>query len=519
MLTRTFLTAALVAGLALSASANVSFEFIDWANGPVQFIMTKEEQAKWKAVRTEEEAKAFVALFWARRDPTPGTARNEGREDFEARVAYADRYLAAGERVRGAMTDRGKALIVYGMPKRITRSDAGQEPGEGPELQPDERATSQFIQWFYEDSEEVKEVFGVSRAMLRFVDRFGVNDYRIERGPIDLVASAQRAIARRIIQPDLTEPPSYATPAAPAAAEAAGADAPATVATELATAALRKAIDDFKASAPVEKTAYATWGEYVTGAGDYFVPVMLYIPKRSGITASEGVTFFGVVQDESGKDVHTFEVPAKLTATKEDFYVDRSLRGLPAGKHRGYFGVAENGKVLTVAAADMNLSGTLDKDAAAISGLILSNHLYPLPEAQQPDDPYAFGGLKIVPKADRTFTPADELWYFVELRNPGVVQPSPTDAVPIVGAPAAAPKVQVKIDIEGTDATGKKKKMSAPPREVDAVEIKGVPGHFGLGSAIPLATFKPGDYTFTMKVIDTVRKSSYTLTDTFRVVQ
>jgi GWxTD domain-containing protein len=513
------LTAALTAALALGASADVSFEFIDWVNGPVQFLLTKEEQAKWKTVRTDDEARAFAALFWARRDPTPGTARNEAREDFEARVDYADRNLAAGERIRGAMTDRGRTLILYGMPKRITRGGTTHKPGPGPDLQADERETSQFIQWHYEESAEVKEIFGVARATLRFVDRFGLNDYKLERGPIDLVASAERAAARRITQPDLTAAPSQSTPAAPVAVEAVAVQTPAAPQTDLTTASLQKAVDDFKTSAKSAKTTYATWGEYVTSGGDYFVPVMLYVPKSSGIAASENLTFFGVVQDESGKNVQAFEVPASLVPTKNDFYVDRSLKGLPAGKHRGYFGLAENGTVVSLAATDMNLAGSLDKDAATVSRLILSNNLYPLTEAQRPDDPYAFGGLKVVPKADRLFTPADELWYFIELRNPGIAQPSPTDAVPIVGAPVATPKVQIKIDVEGTDADGKRKKMSAPPREVDAVEIKGVPGHYGVGSAIPLATFKPGDYTFTMKVIDTVRKSSYTVSDTFRVVQ
>jgi GWxTD domain-containing protein len=516
MSSRRFLTAALVAGLALGASAEVSLEYIDWAKGPVQFLMTRDELAKWKTVRTNDEARAFAALFWARRDPTPGTARNEAHEDFEVRVDYADRNLANGERLRGAMTDRGKALILYGMPKRMSRSATTQQLGS-PDLQADPRETAQFIQWTYEESDEVKEIFGVPRATLRFVDRFGLGDYKLERGAVDLNAAAQRAVARRITQPELSVAPSYSTPAAPAAVESAPAQAAAAVQTELATASLQKAIDDFRTSPKSAKTTHVSWGEYVTAGGEYFVPVMLYVPKSSGIAASENLTFFGVVQDAGGKNVQAFEVPAALVPTKNDLYVDRSLKGLPAGNHRGYFGLAENGTVVSLVAADMSLAGSLDRNAPAVSGLILSNHLYPLTAAQRPDDPYAFGGLKVVPKADRTFTPADELWYFVELRNPGVVQPGPTDAVPIVGAVVAGPKVQIKIDVEGTDVDGNRKKMSAPPREVDAVEIKGVPGHYGVGSAIPLATFKPGDYTFTMKVIDTVRKASYTVSDTFRV--
>jgi len=48
--------------------------------------------------------------------------------------------------------------------------------------------------------------------------------------------------------------------------------------------------------------------------------------------------------------------------------------------------------------------------------------------------------------------------------------------------------------------------------------MKGVPGHYGIGSAIPLASFAPGDYSFTVKVIDTVKKASYTISDKFKLV-
>jgi hypothetical protein len=156
-----------------------------------------------------------------------------------------------------------------------------------------------------------------------------------------------------------------------------------------------------------------------------------------------------------------------------------------------------------------------------VSGLILSNNLYPLSEAQRPTDPFAFGGIKVIPKADHVFRTSDELWYFFELRNPGIPTPAADAPVPVAGEAAPVlPKIQVKIDLEGTtDAEKKKVKMSAPPRETEAIAMRGVEGHYGVGNAIPLATFKPGEYTFTVKVIDTVKKSSFTLTDKFRIIE
>ena len=515
---RILLISALLLAVAAGAFA-VSPEFTEWAQGPAQFIMTKEEAAQWKSLRTDDEAKAFVALFWARRDPTPGTPRNEYKEQFDAAVAFADKNLATNKRVRGSMTDRGKTLILYGQPKKVEQSALRQETA-GPRNDTINEDNDPWIQWIYED-DAAREFFRLPRMTIRFVDRAATNDFKIARGGADLTAAQQRAIAKSITQPNLTEAPSFAPAPAPAAAAAPAPVAAPAMTTALTTAELAAAVDAFKAAQknPYEKRSYATWGEYVTSDGAPYVPVILYVPKSAGISGS-GLTFFGVVQDEAGKNIAAFEEPATLNASKDDFYIDKTLTALPGGKNRGIFGLAQDGKPLTMVATDMTLAGNLDKDAAAVSPLILSNNVYPLTTPQQPTDPFAFGGVKVVPKADKIFHPADELWYFFELRNPGIAEAAPAadGTVPVNAAPST-PKIQLKIDVEGIDTKGQKHKMAAPPREVEAIEMKGVPGHYGIGSAIPLATFAPGDYTFTVKVIDTVKKASYTISDKFKVVE
>ncbi|MFL6245175.1 MAG: GWxTD domain-containing protein [Thermoanaerobaculia bacterium] len=535
---RTFLTALVIAGCMLSGTVAfaLSAEYLDWGRGPAQFLMTKEEAAKWKTITSDDEAKAFVALFWARRDPTPDTPRNEYREEYERRVLTADKNFQTDKK-RGALTDRGKALILFGQPKKIERTGGQRQSalpgasGTGSQAT-DTSGNDSFVGagssedtagqiWSYE-GDDARALFGQARAPLRFVDRNGKSDFTLERGGPDIARAQQTAITRSLKSPDLTVAPTFGGAAA-AAAPAAGAmpvpEAPA-VQTELTTESLKAAVAEMKAATknPYENKAFATWGEYVTAEGEYFVPVQVYVPKSAGLNASQSLTFFGVVQDETGKNVAAFEEPAKLVASKDDLFVDRSFTGLPAGKYRGYFGLADNGKPVSMVTADMQLAGTMDKDAAGVSPLILSNNVYPLPVAQMPTDPHAFGGLKVVPKGDRTFRPADELWYFVELRNPGVDMPAP--AADGTTAAEGMPKIQIKIDVEGTEkVSGKKVKRPAPPREIEALAIKGVPGHYGIGNAIPLTSFKAGDYTFNVKVIDTVKKASYTLSEKFTVVE
>lgn len=535
---RTYLAAVAVAALALNAFA-LSAEYLDWGRGPAQFLMTKEESAKWKTIASDDDAENFVALFWARRDPTPNTPRNEYREEFERRVAQADKNFISDKK-RGALSDRGKMLILFGQPKKMERSGGQRQaalpgmPGATGSTSSATSASDPFAGggsdettaaqvWTYE-GDDARTLFGQARATLRFVDRQGKSDYILERGGVDVASAQQKIVTRSLTQPNLTVAPTFAAAAAAPAAEAMPVlDIPAAMPTELTTESLKAAVAEMRAASTNswEKKGYATWGEYVTADGEYFVPVQLYVPKSAGLSASQNLTFFGVVQDETGKNVAAFEEPATLTVSKDDFFADRSLTALPAGKYRGYFGLAENGKPVSMASTDMQLAGTLDKTTASVSQLILSNNVYPLPEAQKADDPYAFGGLKVVPKGDRTFRSSDELWFFVELRNPGLTEPAVAaeGTVPVTGAAAASTKIQVKIDVDGVEAGGKKVRRPAAPREIEAIELKGVPGHYGIGNSIPLTSFKPGEYTFNVKVIDTIKKASYTLSEKFTVVE
>ena len=500
-----FLMAALIAVVAATGFA-LSPDHSEFGKGPATFLMTKEEAAQWKQIPTDEEAAKFIALFWARRDPTPGTPRNELREEFDARVKFSDDNFTVGK-MKGSMSDRGKTIILFGGPKHIQRSTLNRGPAAG-------TVTDQAagIQTFVYEGESATLNFNAARATIRFEDERGRGEYILQRGgAIDYAGAQARAIARFITQPNLTEAPRFGAPAQQTfvdIAPAAAAPAPAPVLTDLTTEAFKSAVAEYKKAgkSQFDKPVYATTGEFVTSDGVTFTPVLVYVPKGSAPASVS--TFFAVVEDASGKSVLAFEEPAKLNPTKYDFFVDKTLM-LPAGKYRGFFGLADNGKPVALVSADMELAGKLDKDAPAASMILISNNVFPLPEAQAPTDPFAFGGLKVVPKADKVFRTSDELWYFVELRNPGMAGEGE----------AAKPNVQVKMDVEGTETGGKKVKMSAPPTEVDALVLKGVPNHYGIGSSIPLASFKPGDYTFNVKIIDTVKKASYTLSEKFKVVE
>src|SRR5258707_3215694 len=123
------IAAILAAAVATSAFAALSPAKTEWGRGPVQFLMTAEEKAAWKAIQSDADADAFSELFWARRDPTPATPRNEFHEEFDTRVKSADDNFSHG-RTKGSVTEQGRLLIVFGPPstpvKRTTTPGSSQ---------------------------------------------------------------------------------------------------------------------------------------------------------------------------------------------------------------------------------------------------------------------------------------------------------------------------------------------------------------------------------------------------------
>src|SRR2546430_6503897 len=88
-----------------------------WLDEDVSYIITHEERAAFKALKTDEEREQFIDQFWLRRDPTPDTVDNEFKEEHYRRIAYANERFASG--IPGWKTDRGQIYIKYGPPDEI----------------------------------------------------------------------------------------------------------------------------------------------------------------------------------------------------------------------------------------------------------------------------------------------------------------------------------------------------------------------------------------------------------------
>lgn len=133
-----------------------------WLNEDVAYIITNEERAAFKRLQSDPEREHFIEQFWERRDPTPGTAENEFKEEHYRRIAYANQHFSSS--IAGWKTDRGRIYITYGPPDEIDDHSS-----ESP---------TPFQQWRY------KYIEGIGRnIIIEFADPTHTGEFHMTTDP------------------------------------------------------------------------------------------------------------------------------------------------------------------------------------------------------------------------------------------------------------------------------------------------------------------------------------------------
>ena len=90
---------------------------LDSLYGPLVYLMQPDERGVYPALSLAGK-RDYLRRFWAQRDPTPGTAKNEAEETFNARIAVVNRKFreSGTSHVPGWRTDRGRIYLEYGPP-------------------------------------------------------------------------------------------------------------------------------------------------------------------------------------------------------------------------------------------------------------------------------------------------------------------------------------------------------------------------------------------------------------------
>jgi len=95
-------------------------KYDQWLKKEVNLIISDAEKEELKKLIKDKDKEKFIAIFWAKRDPTPRTDKNEFREEYYKRLEYIKTSFIYGYK-KGIETDMGKVYLYFGKPLNVSR--------------------------------------------------------------------------------------------------------------------------------------------------------------------------------------------------------------------------------------------------------------------------------------------------------------------------------------------------------------------------------------------------------------
>jgi len=477
------LTLVVISLVAAPGFAQMSPEYAEWPDGPASVLLSDGERADYAALSSDEQAEAFIALFWARRDPDLDTRRNEFKLEFDTRVVAADGQFGEAE-TRGALTDRGRVLLLLGVPEHHFSAEIGNFMANLYRVQPPVRSSSVDTDvemhgvtfdiltgvshiWEY-TSEQIPESIDIGKrtkeVVFAFFDTNGTGDYRLmttirrATAGVDVLAALPAAL---ILHPELDELPAFPL--------IAGADA--------ATESQIQWLEAESKSWP--EGAHAAVYQGVAVANYFPAWVFVALPKD----VPEADVMVGRLVRADGGVEGTFQVPAAGLKTARGMAYELALPA-PDGGSRLELALATGGQPIAVHELAMEFEEA-SSEGTYVSPVFGGGEVVKRGDYQA-GEPFVFGGFHLVVRPDGVFDYSDELSYFGFVVRPGLGED---------GKPAATIRMRLKYD--------GKQVSSAPPRPAELSEV--APDVFMFGSSLPL-DFLPagGEYAIRLTVEDTI---------------
>jgi GWxTD domain-containing protein len=528
-----FLSAAAALLLASAAFGQLS-KYKDWAKTPEASFLTPAERQAWSKLASDADAEKFIADYWAKRGGDPF------KQEIARRIAAADQQFKLRSQ-KGSESARGRVFLTLGNPSRVMESRAGgadaQSPPDGSgsssglaALQDQNSAAAVVQTWVYDKSKfDASWDVGEVRAQINVDPQRGRDDLvnaALVNKAIDKVNEGRLAEVQKKMA--AAGAPAGGAPAAPAAAAApapAAAPPPAPAAAAALPAATRALLEPMlKAEG---KPVAGFWGgEFQTVTGDPFYAFQLVKFSTATEPAPAAMKLGGVVTKADGTEATSFWEDAEAVDMKGingvDKAVDHSL-SLPAGTYRGAFGLfsADGATALTSASTTFTISEK--SNDFKVSPMILAATLTPLTKRPNPTDAFVFGmdkPIRVEPRGNHDFSREDGLWYFYTVANPVVPTTADAPAAGQAAAAAATPAAPASAATPSAPSAAPPPPPPAKPRIMTRIGVlrDGKPAFqpatlpaelqplgtnfYGSGSEIPLASFEPGYYTFTLNVRD-----------------
>ena len=153
--------------------ATLSAEYEQWLK-EVTYIISKVEKEVFLRLESDKERDLFMQEFWRQRDPTPGTSRNEAKEEHYRRFKFANERFGKLSPLEGWQTDRGRMFIILGFPQQVEKIHTIK--------------TYPIEIWYYQGDPKLGQP---TAFRLLFFRRYGAGDYELyspmSDGPKELV--------------------------------------------------------------------------------------------------------------------------------------------------------------------------------------------------------------------------------------------------------------------------------------------------------------------------------------------
>jgi len=139
---------------------------LDLAISQMMYIVEKERLESLKNAPADRKKELFLE-FWRKKDPTPGTERNELMDEYYARVEFSNKHFS--HFIDGWKSDMGMVFIIFGTPSNVERHpfDSNSKPYE--------------IWTYYE----------LNRQFV-FIDQSGFGDYHLQNPIWDVWSTRPR---------------------------------------------------------------------------------------------------------------------------------------------------------------------------------------------------------------------------------------------------------------------------------------------------------------------------------------
>lgn len=397
-----------------------------WLDEVVVYIITQREKEVFLQLGSNQERDLFIEAFWKQRDPTPGTLRNEFKEEHSRRMRYAEKTFGRSSSNPGWKTDRGKIYIILGKPA-TSESYGALEHNLVP-----------LEVWFYQGD------FGPgipASFYIVFFKEWGIGDYilysPVRHGPQKLLetfdVNPNKALnILRQVNPELANVARSLIPG-----QSAPLDARTAIPSEILLNSInvlpQKRIDDhyadkllkYRSIIEVDHSVLYVENDALVKAiqdeAGFFVVHYALEPRRLSIEKYEGkysahLEIYGQVSDLKGKTIYQFQKDVSLdfdeeqvAAMKSKLFSFQDAFPLIPGDFR-FDLLMKNTISKEFSSLERKISIPQSADKPELSPIIVSRALEKNAFPEKTPRPFQFGTVRTSPSATNTFAPGDSVY-------------------------------------------------------------------------------------------------------------